>query len=87
MKQKRDQIDKVKKLILTVHGFRIQRLKSSNVNVNPIESMRKPRPSVKRSVCNHVTCRKNPNSANQPTLDFSSTKAAEKGYDITAAGL
>lgn len=87
MKQKRDEIDKVSKLILTGHGFHIQHLKFLNVNVNFIESMRKPRPSVKRSVCKHVTCRKNPNSANQPTLDFSSTKAAEKGYDITAAGL
>lgn len=40
---------------LTVHGFRRHLLKSSNVNVKPIESMRKPKPSVKRSFSNQVT--------------------------------
>lgn len=40
---------------LTVHGFLKQRLKSSNVNVNPIESIRKPNATVKRSVSNQVT--------------------------------
>lgn len=40
---------------LTVHGFLMHLLKSSNVRVNPMESMRNPKPRVKRSVSNQVT--------------------------------
>lgn len=39
----------------TVQGFRMHLLKSSKVKVRPIESMRKPNPTVKRSVSNQVT--------------------------------
>lgn len=47
---------KKKKLLLTVQGFLRQRLKSSNVSVSPIDSMRKPKPTGNRSVPNQVTC-------------------------------
>lgn len=38
-----------------VHGLRAILRKSSNVSVRPIESMRRPRPRVKRSELSHVT--------------------------------
>jgi hypothetical protein len=52
----------------TVHGFLKHLLKSSNVNVSPIDSIRNPRPTVKRSVSNHVTCK--PEESRKPYIQF-----------------
>jgi hypothetical protein len=52
----------------TVQGFLKHLLKSSNVNVSPIDSIKNPRPTVKRSVSNQVTCR--PTESRTPYIQF-----------------